>query len=156
MHPITAVSVGNSFILKYFLHGDVWIGEGGCVLGDARAQQQGREAARGDTQRAMNSPKWGENVRTARAWPGPGRKPTSVTALPSNAQSREQQSTLEPPLSPPVSLLFGDLPLNCMTACAPVQWQQAEAHHLSFSSNHNVGRVCPSARNRSSLEIEHM
>ena len=132
MHPITAVSVGNSFILKYFLHGDVWIGEGGCVLGDARAQQQGREAARGDTQRAMNSPKWGENVRTAREWPGPGRKPTSVTALPSNAQSREQQSTLEPPLSPPVSLLFGDLPLNCMTACAPVQWQQAEAHHLLF------------------------
>ena len=55
---------------------DLLRGRGGAPRKPSRAQQQGKEAARGNTQRAMNSWKWGENVRTAApAWPGPGRKP---------------------------------------------------------------------------------
>ena len=135
------------------------------MLGDGRAQQQGLGAARGDTQRAMNSlemrRKCEDSAGMTRSWEKTDIQCQSGTLQCTGKRQRATEHVRSSSLIPVVSPLFGHLlPLcspNCMTACAPLQWQQAEAHHLSFSSNHNVGRACsPCARNRSSLEIEHM
>ena len=58
VEELKLVECGVSINCKRRIDTLVGIGEGGgAVLGDARAQQQGLGAARGDTQRAMNSVK---------------------------------------------------------------------------------------------------
>ena len=58
VEELKLVECGVSINRKRRIDTLVGIGEGdGAVLGDARAQQQGLGAARGDTQRAMNSVK---------------------------------------------------------------------------------------------------